>query len=110
MPFARSGIDTPLKVSSMFGVFSGILLISSFVALSVKLGWADYINASTLAFIMSGITYGLFVILGNLVVLYASMNIEPRGVLAFFVFLASVFALLGSLFFLMFAFLGPLRA
>ena len=106
---ARSGIDGPLKASAMFGVFSGILLPSSMVTLALKLG--DYGNPLNLAFIITaGLTYGLPLICGSLVVLFASTSIERRGVLAFFVFLASVFAVLGSLFFLSLAFLGPLRA
>jgi len=89
----------------MFGVFSGILLPSGMVTLALKLG--DYGNPSTLVYIIAGVTCGLLVMFGSLVVLTASVNIERRGVLAFFVFLASVFAILGSLLFLSLAFLGP---
>ena len=56
---------------------------------------------------MAGMAYGLLVIFGGLVVLSAPMNIEPRGVLAFFVFIASLFAIMGSFFLLSFVFLGP---
>ncbi|SRR5712691_1842282 len=109
MHFARSGIDTPLKISAMFGFFSGVLLIFSFVILG-ELGLVGYWNTSILVLIMAGTTYGLLVIFSNLVVLFASMNIERRGVLAFLVLLASVPAIFGSLFFLGLVFLGPLRA
>ncbi len=110
MHFAKSGIDTPLKVFSIFGVISGISLISSlaYLALTANLGLMGY--SSQFAFLFSiivGMAYGLLVIFGGLVVLSAPMNIEPRGVLAFFVFIASLLAILGSFFLLSFVFIGP---
>jgi hypothetical protein len=44
MHFVRSGIDTPLKVSAIFGMISGIGLISSLAyrAITVNLGPVDY--------------------------------------------------------------------
>ena len=110
MHFAKSGIDTPLKVFSMFGVISGISLISSLAyrALTEDLGLVGH--GSQFAFLFSitaGMAYGLLVIFGGLVVLSAPMNIEPRGVLAFFVFIASLLAILGSFFLLSFVFIGP---
>jgi hypothetical protein len=76
---------------------------------ALKLG--DYGNPFNLFLsIIAGLTYGLPLICGSLVVLFASMTIERRGVLAFFVFLASVFAMVGSLLSISFAFLGPWRA
>jgi hypothetical protein len=99
-----------LKGFSIFGVISGILLISSLAyrALTVNLGPVYYSSQfGFLFFIMAGMVYGLLVIFGGLVVLSAPMNIEPRGVLAFFVFIASLFAIMGSFFLLSFLFLGP---
>ncbi|TMI51118.1 hypothetical protein E6H20_04425 [Candidatus Bathyarchaeota archaeon] len=110
MHFARSGIDTPLKVFSIFGVISGMLLISSlaYLALVVNLGPVDYNSQlAFLFFTMVGMAYGLLVIIGGLVVLSAPMNLEPRGVLAFFVFIASLFAIIGSFFLFSFVILGP---
>jgi hypothetical protein len=110
MHFARSGIDGPLKVSSMFGVISGILLISSLAyrALTLNLGPLDYRSQfAILFFVMAGVVYGLLVIFSGLVVASAPMNIEPRGVLAFFVFIASLSAIIGSFFLLSSVFLGP---
>ena len=49
----------------------------------------------------------VFVILGSLAILFARMNIERRGVLAFFVFISSVLGMIGSLLFFGLAFLGP---
>ncbi len=105
--FARSGIDTPLKVSSVFGIISGVLFLSSFAALNQKLGPVDLSSPPTFVSLIIASAYGLLVILGSLVVLFAQMNIERRGVLAFFVFIASVLAIVGSLFFLSFIFGGP---
>jgi|SRR5712664_85497 len=109
MHISRSGIDTPLKVSSVFGVISGVLLPSSaayaVLTLYRPVDYSSLLN--TLFFILLVMIYGLFVIFGSLVVLSANMSIERRGVLAFFVFLASVFAVIGSFFFLSFIFLGP---
>jgi hypothetical protein len=56
---------------------------------------------------MAGEVYGLLVIFGGIVVLSAPMNIEPRGVLAFFVFIASLSAIIGSFFLLSSVFLAP---
>ncbi len=110
MHFAKSGIDMPLKVFSMFGVISGISLISSLAyrALTTNLGPVGYSSQFAFSFFMMvGMTYGLLVIFGGLIVLFAPMNIEPRGVLAFFVFIASLLAVIGSFFLLSFVFLGP---
>src|SRR5712664_2254024 len=98
MHISRSGIDTPLKVSSVFGVISGVLLPSSaayaVLTLYRPVDYSSLLN--TLFFILLVMIYGLFVIFGSLVVLSANMSIERRGVLAFFVFLASVFAVIVS--------------
>ena len=110
MHFARSGIDTPLEVFSIFGVISGVLLISSLacLAVTVNLGSVNYSSQfAFLFFTMVGMAYGLLVIFGGLVVLSASMNIEPRGVLAFFVFTSSLFAIIGSFFLFSSVILGP---
>ena|SRR5947209_1984425 len=110
MHFARSGIDTPLKVFSIFAVISGMLLFSgmAYLALTVNLGPVNYGSQfAFLFFTMVGMGYGLLVILGGLVVLSAPMSIEPRGVLAFFVFMASLFAILGSFFLFSSVILGP---
>jgi hypothetical protein len=50
---------------------------------------------------------GPFAIIGGLVALFARMSIEQRGVLAFFVFIASVLAILASLEFLLLTFPSP---
>ena len=84
MHFAKSGIDAPLKIFSVFGVISGISLISSLAyrALTENLGPVGYGSQfAFLFFIMVGIAYGLLVIFGGLEVLSAPMNIEPRGCL-----------------------------
>lgn len=109
MHFAKSGIDTPLKVFSVFGVISGISLISSLAyrALTVNLGLVGYGSQfAFLFFSIVGMAYGLLVIFGGLVVLFAPMNVEPRGVLAFFLFIASLFAILWSFFLFSFLFVG----
>jgi hypothetical protein len=118
MHFARSEIDTPLKVSSIFGVISGVLLLSSLLAFNLKLGPVDYSSLVTSSsgysspltlpsLIIASTIDGLFVIFGGLTVLFARMNIERRGVLAFFVFISSLIGTIGSLFFLGLVFLGP---
>jgi len=116
--FARSEIDTPLKLSSIFGVISGVLLLSSLLAFDLKLGPVDYSSlftsssgySSPLTFsslIVASIIDGLFVIFGGLSVLFTRMDLERRGVLAFFVFIASVLGMIGSLLFLSLVFLEP---
>jgi hypothetical protein len=108
--FARSRIDRPLKVSALFGMISGGLLLSSLAYLDLTTSlWSVGVGSELyfLLFIGAGMVYGLLDIFGSLVVLTASMSIESRGVLAFSVFIASVFAIIGSFFFLSFVFLGP---
>jgi hypothetical protein len=110
MHFARSCIDRPLKVSALFGMISGGLLVSSLAYLDLTTSlWSVGLSSELgfLLFIGAGMLYGLLVIFGSLVVLTASMNIESRRVLAFSVFIASVFAIIGSFFSLSFLFLGP---
>ncbi len=111
MHLARSEIDTPLKVSAIFGVISAALLLSVFGYYGIVIlnsGIVAYSSLfSVLLFILLGMTYPILIILGSLVVLFAPMSIERRGVLAFFVFMASVFAMLVSLFFLILPFQGP---
>jgi len=41
-------------------------------------------------------TYALFVIVGAVILLFARMNEDRRGVLGFLVFTASVFAIIGA--------------
>ncbi len=99
-----------MKVFSIFGVISGMLLISSlaYLAVTVNLGSVSYSSQfAFLFFTMVGMAYGLLVMFGGLVVLSAPMNIEPRGVLAFFVFIASLFAIIGSFFLFSSVVLGP---
>ena len=99
-----------MKVFSILGVISGMLLISSlaYLALTVNLGPVNYSSQfAFLFFNMVGMAYGLLVIFGGLEVLSAPMNIEPRGVLAFFVFIASLFAIIGSFFLFSSVILGP---
>jgi hypothetical protein len=116
--FARLEIDTPLKVSSIFGVVSGVLLLSSLLAFNLKLAPVDYSSlftsssgySSPLTFsslIVASIIDGLFVIFGGLSVLFTRMDIERTGVLAFFVFIASVLGMIGSFLFLSLVVLGP---
>ena len=84
MHFARSGIESPLKVFSIFGVISGMLLISSlaYLALVVNLGPVDYNSQlAFLFFTMVGMTSGLLVIIGGLVVLSAPMTSNRGGCL-----------------------------
>jgi hypothetical protein len=111
MHLARSEIDTPLKVSAIFGVTSGVLLLSVvgyYGILALNSGMVDYSSlVSVLFFIFLVMTYPILIILGSLAVLFARMSIERRGVLAFFVFIASVFAMMGSLFFLTLPFQRP---
>ena len=99
-----------MKVFSIFGVISGMLLISSlaYLAVTVNLGSVSYSSQfAFLFFTMVGMAYGLLVMFGGLVVLSAPMNIEPRGVLAFFVFIASLFAIIESFFLFSSVVLGP---
>ena len=99
-----------MKVFSILGVISGMLLISSlaYLALTVNLGPVNYSSQfAFLFFTMVGMAYGLLVIFGGLEVLSAPMNIEPRGVLAFFVFTSSLFAIIGSFFLFSSVILGP---
>ena len=110
MHFAGSGIDTPLKVSSIFGVICGVLLLSSLATFNLKLGPVDYSYPFTFTFFFSEllvVSYAILVIFGGLVALFRQMSIEQRGVLAFFVFVSSIFAIIGSVFFLSFVFGGP---
>jgi len=109
--FARSGIDTTLKGSSAFGVVSGVLLLSSIAYAVPALSRVPVSYSAPFSFSlveMLSVIDGLFVIFGGLVALFARMDIERRGVLAFFVFLASIFATLGSVGLLSFVFLGPM--
>jgi len=111
MHLAKSEIDTPLKISAIFGVISGILLLSIlgyYGVLVLNLGPVDYSSlVSVLSLILLVMMYPVLIILGSLAVLFAHMTIERRGVLAFFVFMASVLAMIGSLFFLILPFQGP---
>jgi hypothetical protein len=110
MHFARSEIDGPLKVFSILGVISGVVLLSSiaYAALTLNLRAVDYSSPLTVSSLsLLGMINALFVILGGLVALFARMNIERRGVLAFFVFIASVFAVIGSLFLISLSLPGP---
>jgi hypothetical protein len=102
---ASSGIDRPLKVTSVFGIMSGILFLSSLAEFNLKVG-LDYGFLLTLPWVVI-ITCGFLVIPGGLLALLAEMSIEQRGIIAFFVFIASVLAIVGSLIFLAFIFGGP---
>jgi hypothetical protein len=96
----RSEIDTPLKVFSIFGVISGVLLLSTtaYAAFTLSLRPVDYSSPVTVASLsLTGIIVGFFAIFGGLLVHFARMSIERRGVLAFFVFIASVLSIIGSL-------------
>jgi len=118
MHFARSGIDTPSKVSGIFGIISGVLLLCSLAILDLKYGPLDFSSLFTSSsgysspfsfssLIIASMIGEVFVILGSLAILFARMNIERRGVLAFFVFISSVLGMIGSLLFFGLAFLGP---
>src|SRR5260370_30672933 len=111
MPAGRSESDTALKGAASFGVISAGLLLSVFGYYGIVIlnsGIVAYSSLfSVLLFILLGMTYPILIILGSLVVLFAPMSIERRGVLAFFVFMASVFAMVVSLFFLILPFQGP---
>jgi len=116
--FARSGIDTTLKVSSIFGIISGVLLLCSLATLDLRYGPLDFSSLFTSSsgysspfsfssLIIASMIDGVFVICGGLAVLFARMNIQQRGVLAFFVFISSVLGMIGSLLFFGLVFLGP---
>ena|SRR2546425_9747051 len=118
MHFARSGIDTPFKVSSILGIISGGLLLCSLATLDLKYGPLDFSSLFTSSsgysspfsfsfLLIASMIDGVFVICGGLVVLFAGMNIQRRGVLAFFVFISSVLGIIGSLLFFGLVFLGP---
>jgi hypothetical protein len=84
----------------MFGVISGVLLLSSiaYAALTVKLRPVDYSSPFTVSSLsLVGMIDAPFVVLGGLLGLFGRMSIEQRGVLAFFVFMASILAIIGSL-------------
>src|SRR2546426_4126892 len=109
MHFATSGINRLLKVSSMFGVASGVLLLSSVAYSAPILGRAPVVHSAPFTFSsleLPSVIDGLFVIFGGLVALFARMSVENRGALVFFVFLASVLAIIGSWVLLGSVFLG----
>jgi len=96
---AISKIDAPLKISSMLGVISGVLLPSSiaYTALTLNQRPVDYSSPFRVSsFLLPGMTYALFVIVGAVILLFARMNEDRRGVLGFLVFTASVFAIIGA--------------
>ncbi len=100
MHFPRSEIDTPLKVSSVFGVISAVLLLSSvaYAVLTLNQRPVDYSSPLTVSSVLFvGLIDAVFVIIGSLAVLFARMEEDRRGILGFFVFIASVFAILGSI-------------
>src|SRR5438093_5735197 len=102
MHFARSGIDTPSKVSGIFGIISGVFLLCSLAILDLKYG---PLALSSLFTSSSGYSYQfsfpsliiasmigeVFVILCSLAILFARTNMERRGVLAFCVFISYEF-------------------
>lgn len=109
MHLSRAEIDTSLKVSAIFGIINGVLLFSVlgyfYSIFTLNSGPVDYSSlVSVLFFIILVTTYPILIILGSLAVLYSNMSIERRGVLAFFVFIASVLAMMGSLFLLILPF------
>jgi hypothetical protein len=108
--FAKSGIDTPLKILSIFGVISGVFLLSglAYAALTLGRGPADYSSPFTVpSLALLGVMDALLAIFGGLVALTANMSIDRRSGLVFLVTLASIFATFGVLGFLSLVFLGP---
>jgi hypothetical protein len=98
--FPRSEIDTPLKVSSVFGVISALLLLSSlaYSVLTSNQRPVDYSSPLTVSSVLFvGLINAAFVIIGSLAILFARMQADRRGILGFFVFIASVFAILGAI-------------
>src|SRR5213594_481425 len=98
----------PLKISSTLGVISGLLLLSSiaYTALTLNQRPVDYSSPFRVSsFLLPGTTYALFVIVASVAILFARMNVDRRGVLGFLVFIASLFAIIGSFGFLTFP--GP---
>jgi len=96
-------------LSSLFGIASGVLLLSSiaYAVLTLNQRPVDYSSPFSVSYLLlPGIITAAFVIIGGLVGLFARMEIEPRGVLLFLVFIASLFAILGSLGFFS-GFTGP---
>jgi hypothetical protein len=90
----------PLKVSAVFGVISSVLLLSSlaYAALTLNQRPVDYSSPLTVSSVLFvGLIDAAFVIIGSLAVLFARMEEDRRGILGFFVFIASVFAILGSI-------------
>jgi hypothetical protein len=90
----------PLKVSAVFGVISSVLLLSSlaYAALTLNQRPVDYSSPLTVSSVLFvGLIDAAFIIIGSLAVLFARMEEDRRGILGFFVFIASVFAILGSI-------------
>ncbi len=84
----------------MFGVISAVLLLSSvaYAVLTLNQRPVDYSSPLTVSSVLFvGLIDAVFVIIGSLAVLFARMEEDRRGILGFFVFLASVFAILGSI-------------
>lgn len=81
----------------MLGVISGVLLLSSiaYTALTLNQRPIDYSSPFRVSsFLLPGLT--IFVIVGAVILLFARMNEDRRGVLGFLVFTASVFAIIGA--------------
>jgi len=98
--FARSEIDASLKIFSVFGIMSSVLLLSStaYAVLTLNQRPVDYSSPLTVSSVLfAGLIDAAFVIIGSLAVLFARMEEDRRGILGFFVFIASVFAILGSI-------------
>ncbi len=92
----------------MLGVISGVLLLSSiaYTTLTLNQRPVDYSSPFTVSsFLLPGTIYASFVIAASLVVLFVRMDVDRRGVLGFLVFIASVFAIIGS--FALLTFPGP---
>ena len=84
----------------MFGVISAVLLLSSvaYAVLTLNQRPVDYSSPLTVSSVLFvGLIDAVFVIIGSLAVLFARMEEDRRGILGFFVFIASVFAILGSI-------------
>ena len=97
---AWSKIDTPLKISSLSGVICGTGLLSSiaYTFLTLNQRPVDHSIPPIFPFVMvPGLIDSSFILIGALVLVFAPLNNELKGVLGFLVFLGSLLAVIGSM-------------
>jgi hypothetical protein len=89
-----------LRIASTLGIISGVLLLSSvaYTALTLSQRPVDYSSPFQVSFfLLPGLIWAVFVIVGGIAGLFSRMDDDRRGILGFVVFIASIFAILGAL-------------